>query len=92
MKVVRVANRVRAPAITGYRDLKLNVEYEGHVCELQLHLQVSHLRTLPRIRLHLARSPPRTTKSFVGMFIIASELASEVSGLNFDAFEPHLKP
>jgi serine/threonine protein kinase len=37
-KVVRVKDRLSAPASGGYRDVMLNVEEDGHVCELQLHL------------------------------------------------------
>ena len=36
--VVRVKDRLSEPASGGYRDVMLNVEIEGHVCELQLHL------------------------------------------------------
>jgi hypothetical protein len=37
--VVRVKDRLyEEPASGGYRDVMLNVEIEGHVCELQLHL------------------------------------------------------
>ena len=36
--VVRVKDRLSEPASGGYRDVVLNVEIEGHVCELQLHL------------------------------------------------------
>ena len=36
--VVRVKDRLSEPASGGYRDVMLNVEVEGHVCELQLHL------------------------------------------------------
>ena len=37
-KVVRVKDRLSATASGGYRDVMLNVEEDGHVCELQLHL------------------------------------------------------
>ena len=36
--VVGVKDRLSEPASGGYRDVMLNVEVEGHVCELQLHL------------------------------------------------------
>ena len=37
--VLRVKDRLyEEPASGGYRDVMLNVEVEGHVCELQLHL------------------------------------------------------
>ena len=37
--VVRVKDRLSEPASGGYRDVMLNVEMDGHVCELQLHLK-----------------------------------------------------
>jgi len=40
--VVRVKDRLSEPASGGYRDVMLNVEIEGHVCELQLHLAKLH--------------------------------------------------
>ena len=36
--ILRVKDRLSEPASGGYRDVMLNVEVEGHVCELQLHL------------------------------------------------------
>ena len=36
--VLRVKDRLSEPASGGYRDVMLNMEVEGHVCELQLHL------------------------------------------------------
>ena len=37
--VVRVKDRLSQPVSGGYRDVMLNVEMDGHVCELQLHLK-----------------------------------------------------
>ena len=39
--VVRLKNRFANPLFTGIRDCLLNIEVEGHICEVQIHL--SHI-------------------------------------------------